>query len=303
MPMTTGQFSQLLVPGLRKIVFQSYKERPPQYSKIFNMHTSERAFEEDLEMIGLGTMPTKPEGQPTIYQDATQGGKRRYTHISFGLGFRVTVEMYEDDLYGPMRRMSKELGKAGRNVREVRAFNVLNTGFTTELGFPKFGTAEPLFSTAHTLIGGGTLANRAAVDTDLGVAALEAAILLFDNLLAEEGNVPIVVKPKWLIHPPALKQVATEILHSEFRPYTANNEVNAVIRNNALESKMVNYLADPDSWFLIADKDDHDLNFFERTAMKFQNGDDFDTGDAKFKAFQRFSVGHGDWRGTFGSLG
>lgn len=302
MPTTTGQFSQLLAPGLRKIFFQHLKERPPQYSQIFNVNSSSRAYEEDLEISGLGTMPQKPEGNSIQYQDPVQGGKKRYTHISFGLGFRVTVEMYEDDLYGPMKRMTRELSKAGRNVREVRSFNVLNNGFTTEFGFPKFGVNEALISTAHTLIGGGTLANRSAVDADLGVASLEAAILLFDNLTDEDG-IPIVIKPKWVIVPPALKQVAREILGSEFRPYTANNEINAVVQNDTLSDMVVNYLADSDSWFVLADKSDHDLNFFERAAMRFQNGDDFDTGDAKFKAFQRFSVGAGEWRGIFGSLG
>jgi phage major head subunit gpT-like protein len=303
MPTTTGQISQLLAPGLRKIFFQHLKERPTRYSKIFNMNTSSRAYEEDLEFVGLGTMPQKPEGNSIQYQDPTQGAKKRYTHISFGLGFRVTVEAYEDDLYGPMKRMTRELAKAGRNVREVRSFNVLNNAFTTEFGFPKFGANEPLISTAHTLIGGGTQANRAAVDADLGVASLEAAILLFDNLVEEEASIPIVIKPKHLIIPSALKQVAREILGSEFRPYTANNEVNAIIQNDSITDMVVHYLADSDSWFLLADKDEHDLNFFERAAIRFQNGDDFDTGDAKFKAFQRFSVGAGEWRGIFGSLG
>lgn len=302
MPTTTGQFSQLLAPGLRKIFFQHLKERPPQYSSLFNMNTSSRAYEEDLEIAGLGIMPTKPEGAAITYQDPVQGGKRRYTHVSYGLGFRVTEEMYSDDLYGPMKRMTRELAKGARNVREVVSFNILNNGFTTVFGFPKFGTNQSLFNTAHTLIGGGTLANRSAVDADLGVAALEAAILLFDNLTDENG-IPIVIKPKHLIVPPGLKQIAREILGSEFRPYTTNNEINALIQNDSLADMVVNYLTDADSWFLLADKDEHDLNFFEREAVRFQNGDDFDTGDAKFKAFQRFSVGVGEWRGTFGSLG
>lgn len=300
MPTTTGQFSQLLAPGLRKIFFQHLKERPPQYSKIANMLTSSRAYEEDLEMAGLGSMPQKPEGTSIVYQDPIQGGKKRYTHISFGLGFRVTTEMYEDDLYGPMKKMTKELGKAARNVREIRFFNVLNNAFTTEFGFPKNNVNEALISTSHTLIGGGTLSNRSATDADLGVAALEAAVLLFDNLTDENG-IPMVMKPKWLIVPPATKQVATEILGSEFRPYTADNTVNAVIQNDSFTCEVVNYLTDPDSWFLLSD--DHNLNFFERAAVRFQNGDDFDTGDAKFKAFQRFSVGASEWRGIFGSLG
>lgn len=302
MPTNTGQNSQLLAPGLRKVFFQHLKEREPQYSRIFNMRTSARAYEEDLEYVGLGSMPIKDEGDATQYTDPIQGGKKRYTHISYGLGFRVTVEMWEDDLYGVMTRMTKELAKAGRNVREVVSFNVFNNGFdaTKEFGFAKLGSNEALFSTAHTLIGGGTLANRSATDADLGIASLEAAILLFDNLVDEVG-MPIVMKPKKIIVGPLLKQIGVELLGSDFKPYTAGNEVNAIIKNDSLSLEVVNYLTDSDSWFMTSDE--HDLNFFERDAMRFQNGDDFDTGDAKFKAFQRFSVGHGEWRGTFGSQG
>jgi len=300
MPMVTGAFSQLLVPGLRRVFFQHLKERPTQYDKIFNTNNSSRAFEEDLEVAGLGTMPTKPEGTATIYQDAIQGGKKRYTHVSFGLGFRVTVEMMEDDLYNVMRRMSRELAKSARNVREVRSFNVFNNAFTTEFGFPKFGVNEPLIGT-HTLLGGGVFANRPAVDADLGIASLEAGILNYDTLV-DEQNMPALIMPKVVLVHPEFKQVARELLNSEFRPYTANNEINAIMQEG-LTWFMSQYLTDTDAWFLIADKSDHDLNFFERAAVRFQNGDDFDTGDAKFKSFQRFSVGAGEWRGIYGSVG
>jgi phage major head subunit gpT-like protein len=286
---------------LRKIFFQSYKEVDTQYTQVFNLGTSTRNFEEDLELVGLGSMPEKPEGTPITYQEPKQGGKKRYTHISFGLGFRVTMEMWEDDLYGPMKKMPKELGKAARNVREVRAFNVLNNGFSTEFGFTKNGSNEALFNTAHTLLGGGTLANRASTDADFGVAALEAAVLLFDNLVDELGF-PITLHPRMIVYPPGTKQAVREILGSEYRPYTNNNEVNAVRMENFTEC-MVRYLTDTDSWFVFADKSDHDFNFVTRTELRFQNDDDFDTGDAKYKSFQRFSVGAGDWRGSFGSQG
>ncbi len=302
MPTNTGQNSQLLAPGLRKVFFQHLKEREAQFTRIFNMLTSSRAYEEDLEYIGLGTMPQKTEGSSTVYNDPVQGGKKRYTHLSYGLGFRVTVEMFEDDLYSVMARMTRELAKSGRNVKEVKSFSIFNNGFSSEFGFQKLGSNEAIFNTAHTLVGGGTLANRSATDADLGVASLEAAILLFDNLTDEVG-IPIVIKPAVLMVPPNLKQVGVEILGSDFKPYTSANEVNALIRNDSLHMEVVNYLTNSNSWFLLAGKGEHDLNFFERTPIRFQNGDDFDTGDAKFKAFQRFSVGLGEWRGTFGSQG
>jgi len=303
MPMVRGAFSYLLVPGLRKVFFQHLEERPEEFSQVFNAETSKRAYEEDLEVAGLGTMPVKPEQSAIIYQDATQGSKKRYTHKTYGLGYRVTPEMMEDDLYNVMKKMTKELAKAARNAREVNAWNVLNNAFTAEYGFPKNGNLEPLISTTHSSIvaGGPTGTNRASTDADLGVASLEAAVISFENLVDENG-IPCMIKPKWLIVPPDLKMTARELLGSQFKPYTANNEINALIEEG-LDYMVCHYLTDPDSWFLLAGKGDHDLNFFTRQPVRFQNGDDFDTGDAKFKAFQRFSVGAGEWRGIWGSVG
>jgi len=297
----TGAFSFLLAPGLRKVFFQLLDERPTEYSQIANEETSERAYEEDLEVGGLGSMPVKPEGRGVVYQDFRQGGKRRYTHLTYGLGFRVTLEMMEDDLYNVMKKNTRELAKAARNAREVNFFNMLNNAFSTVYGFPKFGNNEALISATHTKLGGGTGSNRASTDADLSPTSLEAAIISFESL-SDEMDIPVIIKPKTLLCGPQLKMTAREILGSEFRPYTSNNEINA-LREEGLDYMIGHYIVDPDSWFLLAGKGDHDLNFFERQPVRFQNGDDFDTGDAKFKAFQRFSVGAGEWRGTYGSQG
>jgi phage major head subunit gpT-like protein len=297
----TGAFSYLLAPGLRKVFFQLLDERPAEYSRIANEETSKRAYEEDVEIGGLGSMPVKPEGRGIVYQDFRQGGKKRYTHLTYGLGFRVTLEMMEDDLYNVMKKNTRELAKASRNAREVSFFNMLNNGFTTEYGFPKFGANEPLFSAIHTKLGGGTGSNRASTDADLSPTSLEAGVISFESL-SDEMDIPVVIKPSLLVVPPGSKMIAREILGSEFRPYTSNNEINA-LREEGLDYMVGHYIVDPDSWFLLAKKGDHDLNFFERAATRFQNGDDFDTGDAKFKGFQRFSVGAGEWRGAYGSQG
>jgi phage major head subunit gpT-like protein len=297
----TGAFSYLLAPGLRKVFFQLLDERPPEYSKVANEETSKRAYEEDLEVGGLGSMPVKPEGRGIVYQDFMQGGKKRYTHLTYGLGFRVTLEMMEDDLYNVMKKNTRELAKAARNAREVAFWNMLNNGFTTEYGFPKFGNNEALISATHSKLGGGTGSNRASTDADLSPTSLEAAVISFESL-SDEMDIPVIIKPNLLIVGAQLKMVAREILGSEFRPYTSNNEINA-LREEGLDYMICHYIVDPDSWFLVAKKGDHDLNFMERSATRFQNGDDFDTGDAKFKAFQRFSVGAGEWRGLYGSQG
>lgn len=298
MPTNTGNMSQLLAPGLRKVFFQYLREKPQEYASIFNINPSKRAYEEDLMIAGLGTMPQKTEGSPIIYQDPIQGTKKRYTHLTYGLGFRVTMEMYEDDLYGPMNRMAKELAKAARNVREVVSANVLNNSFSTS--FVGFNTGEALCQ-SHTLIGGGSYSNTPSTQADIGIASLEAAIINFDTLV-DERNMPVLIAPKWLVIHPNDRMIAEELLNSEYRPYTATNEINAV-RKFGVSYNVNHYLTDSDAWWLLGDKDDHDLNFFERAATRMQNGDDFDTGDAKYKAFQRFSVGFGDWRGVYGSSG
>lgn len=294
-PFTTGSAAELLVPGLGKIFFDSFKERELMWTKFLNKRSSDRSFEEDLEMASLGVMPTKPEGTPVQYQLPTQGTKRRYTHVSYGLGYRVTEEMMEDDLYGPAKKASKALGRSGRVIQEQSGANVLTLGFTTELGFK----SEALFSTAHTLIKGGTSSNRAATDEDLGVSSLENALIIIRQQRTEE-NLPFVAVPKLLVCGTDLEFVAEELLGSPMRPDTANHAINPLNRRGM--SWVVNdYLTDTDSWYVICDE--HDLSMFIRRAIRFQGGDDFDTGDVKTKATQRFIAGHGDWRGTFGSLG
>lgn len=299
MAANTGSFAQLLVPGLRKVFFEWLKDQPKQYTEFTNQLTSKRNFEEDLLIAGLGTMPAKTEGAPIIFQDPIQGTKKRYTHVSFGLGFRVTREMYDDDLYGPMQRMSKELARSSANAKEIVGAAPLNNGFNT--AFAGFTTGEPLFSVSHTLLRGGTGSNKASTDADLGVASLEAGVINFSKQVDESGF-PIMVKPKKLIIPPDSQMIAEELLGSEYRPYTATNEINA-IRKFGIEYMISHFLTTADDWYLLAAKGEHDINFFDRMSTTFQSGDDFDTGDAKFKAGHRVSSGFGDWRGTFGSSG
>lgn len=304
MAINTGSSSKLIAVGLRNVLFMEYQARVGEYQGIFNMLTSDRNYEEDLEFTGLGVMAEKQQGSPVIYADPVQGGVKRYTHVSFGGGYRVTREANDDDRYDVVRptKMSRELGKGARVVREVRSANVFNNGFSVADGFPKAGTQQNLFSTTHTLTGaqGGTYSNSAGA-TDLSQSALEAAMISFHKLV-DETNVPIVVVPKTLLVPPDIIMVARELVGSEFKPYTTNNEINP-IKQDGLELMVNHYLTDTDAWFVLADKSDHDLNFFTRTDLEFDYADDFDTGDMKCKAFQRFSVGYGDWRGTYGSQG
>jgi len=301
MPAPTGAFSNLLVPGFRKTFFTHLKDRKKEYEQLFYMTTSKRAYEEHLEGTMFGSMPKKPEGTSIVYQDPIQGGVKRFTHVTYAMGFRVTEEMMEDDLYGVVgNKNSRALKRSAMNAREVAAFNIFNLSFTTEYGFPKNGSNEALVSTSHTLIGGGTASNRPSTDVDISYAALEAAVLNF-NTLVDERNLPIDIMPETLLFHPTDLFLVSELLESEYRPFTANNEINPL--KSRFKPVWSRYLSDPDAWWLVGEKSEEGLIGFIRRELRFQNGDDFDSGDAKYKASQRFSFGCSEWRYLYGSSG
>jgi hypothetical protein len=293
--MTTrsGQFSTLLAPGLRKVFFNEYKGLKSEYDKIFNIVSTERAYEDDYEMTMLGGgFPTVAEGVSIQYVDPVSGNTKRYTPAPFGLGFRVTELAYINDLYGPMKKMSKGLAKAAANDVELRTIAVIDdaSAAATYTGFDSLGLA----STAHVILfTGGTYANRPTSYGVLGITTLQAAILRMEKTVDSDG-VLCMIKPKVLLIPPELRFIAKEILKSEYKPYTANNEINTVA-SEGLEFFVSHYQASSTMWSLLGDT--HDLNMFWRKKTAFDNSDDFDTGDAKFKATHIHTAGFGDWRG------
>ena len=300
MPATTGAFSHLLAPGVRNVFFMYKKDAESEYGKIFMTETSSRNYEENLEIAALGVMPQKQQGSPILYQDMIQGGIKKFIHATYGLGFRATEEVMEDDQYNVIKKNGRALKRSALVAREVVAFGVLNRSFTTEYGFPKNGVNEPLVSVTHTLLGGGTGSNRPTTDVDVSQASLEAAILNF-NLLVDDRGMPLDIEPKYLLTHPSQQFLVQELLTSDQRPYTANNEPNVL--KGRLTAMTSRYLEDPDAWFVISDKSEDGLVFFMRRPLTLQNGDDFDTGDAKFKATQRFSAGCSEWRCLYGSSG
>lgn len=297
---TTG-FSHLLAPGLHDIFFNKYNQWPDEYSQVFNVLTSNRNYEEDAEVVGLGKLVSKSEGAAVTYDDPYQStDKKRYTHTAYGLGFRVTEEMYADDLYGIIKKMPASLARSAKQTTEVEAWGIFNNAFnTTNTGLD--GLA--LCSTTHTNVKkiGGPYSNRLATDSDLSVTSLQAAIELMEDT-TDDRDMNIMLKPKRLIVTPSNKWMARELLNSAQKPHTADNEINA-LKDEELSYFVGHYLTDDDAWFLVTDKADHYLNFFWRKKVAFGNSDDFDTGDAKFKATMRFSVGFSGWRGVVGTPG
>lgn len=296
------QFAGLLAPGLRKVFFDQFRDHPEEYSKVFNTTTSEKAYEEDLKVTPLGAMQEKPEGTNFVYERPDQGNKVRYTHIPFGKGFRITHEMWKDDLYGVMKKMSKGLGRAARNRVEVSAFDVFNDAFTGALytGYDSLS----LINSAHTTVDAGTISNTTAAPADISVASLQEAINHF-NLLVDDRGFPILMRPKYILHHPKDFWIVNETLKSQYLPGAANagrNDVN-VLADSGMVPIMAHYLTDDDAAFVLADKGDHDLWFFWREKVMFDDYDHPDSKDAMYTAYMRFSVGFGEWRGVFGIPG
>lgn len=295
--MNRGGFSGLLAPGFRKILFDSYKERPLEYTRFVNKHTSKRAYEEDFNIGGLGALQPKTEGGSIVYQMGIPGNIKRYVWSTYALGYRITQEMFDDDLYGVFgTKFSRSLGRSARNNEEVVGHSPLNNAFN--VGFNGYVTGEALLGD-HIGLRGGTLRNTPIVQADFGLLTLQAAIEHFHSLTDESGF-PIMLTPKKLIHSIGDYWMVNQVLKSQFLPGGALNDINQIEREG-ITPYLSHYLTDPDAWFLLADT--HDINYFERRPFTYKNGDDFDTGDAKFKGTRRNGAGFGDWRGIYGSSG
>ena len=300
--MTTlrANFADLLEPGLREILFNEWDNYPEEFSKIFNVHDSKKRNEKDSGASNFGLPPEKDEGDSIQYTDPTQGYDTTYTHKTYAWGFRVTREMYEDDLYGIINKMPANLGRSFRQRVETQAAALFNSGFGTVGGSYMSGSdGKELFATDHPLLGGGTEQNELTTSADLSPSSLQQAIEDLEDTRDDE-NLLIMVKPRLLVVPRQLKWTARELLGSNQKPYVANNELNALLDED-LSYFVWHHLTDPDAWFLRADQ--HYTNFFWRRRLDFGQGNDFDTEDAKYKATMRFSLGWSDWRGWYGSPG
>ena len=318
MTMMRGEWSQLMAPGLHDtfVHWLALKQRTEEFSHVFNMETSDRAYENEVEFGGLGPMPEKPEGESISYQDAIQGGTVQYLHTSYGLGCRTSWELYSDDQYNLIMQVPKALARSAHFTKEQKAWNIFNLGFTTVVT----SDGVSLFNVAHPLLGGpnatavgpgltvgvnisaaGTYPNRPLTDVDLSFTAIQTAINQFERLIDDQG-LPIQLKPKYLVIPPELKWIAREILGSPHKPYTADNEINAVLAED-LGYFISHYLTSTSAWFMTCDKSEHYLKHFDREMLDEDFSDDFDTRSIKQISFYRASDGATSWIGTWGSNG
>lgn len=318
MTMVRGGFAQLIAPGVHKnfVEWLDLEQDKSLYDKIFNMETSTKAFEDEVQFAGLGPMPEKTENAPVIYNDAVQGGTKRYVHLTYALGCRTSWELYEDDQYGIIKQVPKALARSARFTEEQVAWNVFNNGFsatgtTTVDGLSLFNTSHPLLGgvnatgiapgVTNVISSSGTYPNRPSTDVDLSFTALQLMSNQFERMPDSMG-LPITVKPKLLIIPPELKFIARELLGSAGKPYTSDNEINALLGED-LTFMSCGYLTSQSAWFIVSDKAQHMLKFFRRHAIDSDYNDDFDTRAMKQISFMRFSVGATYWIGTWGSNG
>lgn len=299
MATTRGQFAQLLAPALHDVIYEDLDSHVEEFSQTFNVASSSRAYEEDVLLAGLGQVPVKPEGEVIRMDDPIQGGSYRYTHQSYALGFQVTREMWTDDQYGIMKRVSGDFAASIKQTIESTAANILTNGFTASTGTITIDGVT-LYNTAHPLLGGGTYSNRASTDISLSVSGLQEIILLFEKMVNERGLLKMSI-PETLLIPPELQYTAGEILNSAYKPNTGNNDVN--VMQGRLEPSINHYLTLSTAWYVFGKKSSHHLKFFWREQPQFDNQDDFFTKGANFSTFFRFSVGATYWHGTAASRG
>ncbi len=300
MPTTTGAFSALLAPGLRKIFTDEYKDWPEEYSKILTSFSSKKAYEDELITAGLGRYDRKEESTSITYDDPTQGSTVRYTHLAYAKGFRISREMYDDDLYGVMKKMSRQLAQSARLSVEYEVGALIDDIFS---GSTYTGQdSKALCARDHALVGtGGTYANEPAAQIDLSITGLRNAMIRMEKTPNERGLLKMIM-PKMVVVSPTYQWIADEILGTTGKAYTADNTKNAFDKFG-LTYMVYHFQSDEDQWLLLADKAQHDMKFFWRQKAVFENSDDFDNKDAKFSGFMRFSFGFTDWRGVDGSSG
>jgi hypothetical protein len=300
MAISRAQLLKELLPGLNALFGLEYATYGEQHKEIYETETSERSFEEETKLSGFSAAPVKNEGSAIAYDNAQEAFTARYTHVTIAQGFSLTEEAIEDNLYDSLSgRYTKALARSMAYTKQVRAASILNTGFTTANG----GDGQPLFSTAHPLVSGGTNSNEPAVPADLNETSLEAAVIQIAAWTDERGLL-IAAKPRKLIVPPALQFVATRLLETELRVGTADNDINALKNNGSIPEGYTvnNYLTDTNAWFLCTDVP-NGMKHFVRTPLQNSMDGDFDTGNVRYKARERYSFGFSDPLGMFGSPG
>ena len=300
MAISRAQLLKELLPGLNALFGLEYKTYGEEHKEIYETETSERSFEEETKLSGFSAAPVKNEGQAIQYDNAQEAWTARYNHETIALGFSITEEAVEDNLYDSLsKRYTKALARAMAYTKQVKAASVLNNGFSSSyVG----GDGQPLFSASHPLVTGGTNSNRLTA-SDLNETSLEAAVIQIAGWTDERGLL-IAAKPNKLIVPPALMFTAKRLLDTELRVATADNDINALKAMGSIPGGYTvnHFLTDTNAWFLTTDVP-NGMKHFVRTPLQNSMDGDFDTGNVRYKSRERYSFGWSDPLGMFASPG
>jgi len=301
MAISRAQLLKELLPGLNALFGLQYKTYDQEHEEIYETETSERSFEEETKLSGFSAAPVKNEGSAIAYDNAQEAWTARYNHETIALGFSLTEEAIEDNLYDSLSaRYTKGLARAMAYTKQVKAAAVLNNGFSS--AYPG-GDGVSLFNSAHPLVSGGTNSNVPSTAADLNETSLENAVIQI-SLWTDERGLLIAAKPKKLIVPPTLQFVATRLLETELRVGTTDNDVNALKNNGSIPGGYTinHFLTDTNGWYLTTDVP-NGMKHFVRTPLSTGMDGDFDTGNVRYKARERYSFGWSDPLGMYGSPG
>ncbi len=301
MAISRAQLLKELLPGLNALFGLEYARYGEEHKEIYDIEASERSFEEETKLSGFSAANVKAEGEAIRYGNGQEAWTARYNHETIALGFSLTEEAIEDNLYDSLSaRYTQALARSMAYTKQVKAASLLNNGFTA---LTAGGDGQPLFSTAHPLVNGDTNSNRPTVGADLNETSLENAVIQIAGWTDERGLL-IAARPKKLIVPPSLMFVATRLLETSLRVGTTDNDINAIKNNGSIpEGYTVNhFLTDTNAWFLTTDVPNGPKHFV-RTKLTTGMDGDFDTGNVRYKARERYSFGYSDPLGMFGSPG
>ena len=303
MAISRAQLLKELLPGLNALFGMEYARYGEEHKEIYETETSERSFEEETKLSGFSAAPVKNEGSAISYDNGQEAWTARYNHETIALGFSLTEEAIEDNLYDSLSaRYTKALARAMAYTKQVKSAAVLNNGFTNSAQYYG-GDGVPLFSASHPLVGGGVNSNIPSTPADLNETSLENAVIQIAAWTDERGLL-IAAKPRKLVVPPSLQFVATRLLETELRVGTADNDINALKNNGSIPGGYTvnHWLTDTNAWFLTTDVP-NGLKHFVRAPLANSMGGDFDTGNVRYKARERYSFGVSDPLGVFGSPG
>jgi len=300
MAISRAQLLKELLPGLNALFGLEYKRYAEEHKEIYETENSERSFEEEVKLSGFAAAPVKNEGQAIAYDNGQEAWTARYTHETIAYGFSITEEAVEDNLYDSLSaRYTKALARSMAYTKQIKAAFPLNNGFSSY----NSGDGVTLFSTAHPLVSGGFNSNRPSTGADLNETSLEAAVIQIAAWTDERGLL-IAARPQKLIIPPSLMFVATRLLETELRTGTSDNDINALKNNGSIPGGYTvnHFLTDTNGWFLTTDVPNGMKHFVRAPLVTAMDGD-FDTGNARYKARERYSFGVSDPLGIFGSPG